>query len=216
MAGAAGADKSSFWNASEEESRTKTPKIWFGVWNERYRQDGHARCPRKMINEYLGELERMYFQEAAPEESCCNHCNTDLYARLPKPPERTLPVTAPRAGTRGACALPLVAAWCSNEATQLLPPGAELMFDMPADFFMDDRLLWALCNLFNKGARMFDQWKAVAEDLVKSEVPAALLNEWGHPLTAVIAELNRIAPDVYKAWELIKDTAKDKRIAKAA
>ena len=187
------------WTKAELKTRDKIPPVFMRVWNDRYR-DGHGRCPRQILNEHLGEARTQYPQDAAPKESCCNHCNPSLYpdALLPPAPPRHEPITRPPKGSRAFIALTHLQSWCSSQA-EMMFPGSNRSFEMPSDFFMDDQLLWSVCRSLFGHAKTIDGWQEAVVESMSTRVGLGLIEAWEskHLLPELVKELNRIAPLVY-------------------
>ena len=201
----------SFWNASETRSREKIGNIWKQLWNDRYLNGGTGRCPRQIINEYLGENERQYAQDPAPRDRCCNHCNKELYPDLPLPPVQPKPITAPRAGSRPAIAQGYLKDWCIEQAEELFPK-RNRMFKIPASFFMPDRILWRVCDAF-KRAKTLEAFNAATEESVRDLIGGEF-DGWtkNHRLPCLVECLNRIAPEVYAEARKMTE-ARSKKVA---
>ena len=116
---------------------------------------------------------------------------------LPLPPVQTKPITAPRAGSRQAIAQEYLENWCAAQAEAAFPK-KNRTFKMPANFFMPDRMLWSVCDVF-KLAKTEENFKGATEDLVMNLIGGEF-ESWDqkHRLPDLVEELNRIAPKVYE------------------
>ena len=173
-AGPVGAKKT--WTKPELAAREKIPLIWREAWNDHHKMTGGL-CFRKVVNRYLGEQKSLYPQDPPSKDDCCSMCNPNLYRDLDEPPKSSVkPVHAPRAGTRQACALPLLQEWCVKEANKLFD--GPRMFDIPANFVMDERLQWSICDVYSpaNSAKTSVDWRKLTAERLEAITPS--VKDW--------------------------------------
>lgn len=113
--------------------------------------------------------------------------------------------------------MPLLEKWLSEHAASKLPgyddPFGNMFFDIPAQTFMEQSLIWDLANVFTRAAKA-SKWSPLTEAAIDAK--AKEFAEWrklnqakfdavGLSIQDLMTALDSMAPQVYADWEAYKE-----------